>query len=268
MANGPVTLTATTGSITDSTNGTMINVAAPSATLNAATSIGDLDTPVTISVDTLQASTGAGGIYMLQQPGAVSISSLQAHGGPVVFENDGDITITGAVTSTTHGVGLAADNGSILGQAGTSPQITAAGNSVLIAGGGVLGTSDIPLRVNVSGGSLQAYATSQLGGISGVLTGTVQPSHAMALLNTPPGAILFNGIVVVPQANAILINGFGNPQANTALIFVNPAAVVPGSYPFPIGVAPGTWYVSRLLTSDFLVVPSIEIRRENEAVVH
>lgn len=273
-STGPVTLTATTGSIFDNLNfenpDPVANITATTATLNAATSIGrlvgeDVDLLFT-DVATLHASTTAG-LIAVGNLNAISLGTITARGGPAAIANlPGDMTITGTVTSTTHGVILATGDGSILGAAGTSPHLVAAGDSALLASGGVLGTQ-APIRVNITRGNLDTGATGQVNGISGALTGTVLPSNSITVLVPTPGAILFNGIPFTVSG----IGGTGGsaafiiPGASVGAAYLNPNAIVPGYYGSSSGAPSMTSFVASYVNNGSVTASSAEIEGESES---
>ena len=234
--------------------------------LTAATSIGrlvgdDIDFLVT-DVGTLHASTTAGFIA-IGELNAISLGTITARGGPAAIANlTGDMTISGTVSSTTHGVGLEALAGSILGTAGATPHISAADSSVLAADAGVLGTIATPLRVNVTGADLGVAATSQVGGLSGSLTGTV--SNGVFLLNSPPAPILFNGIPVMAMPSPSTL--FETPGASTGFAYLNPNAIVPGYYGSPSGAPSMINFVANYVNNGAITAPSAEIQGESDSV--
>ena len=194
-----VSLTALTGSILDGNSGAN-NLTASTANLSAANSIGTTGDPLDTTVNVLNASTTAGGIFV-SEADAVTLGTVSATGGNIAISNStGDMTIT-SVSAPAGTVDLSALGGSILSGGGAGPHLTAGGNSTLQAFNGVVGTQAAPINVAVNPGTLSIRATTAVAGISAFLTGTVLPGNMLTLLNVPPGLVCFNGCPVLPSNN-------------------------------------------------------------------
>jgi len=84
----------------------------------------------------------------------------------------------------------------------------------------------MPITVNVNPGALGVAATTEIGGFSGVLTGTVVPSNTLNLLNVPPGCVSFNGACVTTPINPT--NGIPlSLLTRGTVVYLNPDVIVP-----------------------------------------
>ena len=224
---GSVSLTALAGSIFDG-NGGANNLIASTANLSAANSIGTTGDPLDTTVNVLNASTTAGGIFF-SEADAVTLGTVSATGGNIAISNStGDMTIT-SVSAPAGTVDLSALGGSILSGGGAGPHLTAGGNSTLQAFNGVVGTQAAPINVAVNPGTLGIRATTAIGGISAFLTGTVLPSNALTLLNSPPGLVCFNGC---PVPNSP-VSGLATGLVRSTFGYLNPDTIIPAYYPQP-----------------------------------
>ena len=190
LGTGSVSLTALTGSILDG-NGGANNLTASTANLSAANNIGTPGDPLDTTVNVLNASTTAGGIF-ISEADAVTLGTVSATGGNITINNStGDMTIT-SVSAPAGTVDLSALGGSILSGGGAGPHLTAGGNSTLQstlqAFNGVVGTQAAPINVLVNGERWGFGRRPAIGGISAFLTGTVLPCNALTLLNSRPGS--------------------------------------------------------------------------------
>ncbi len=190
---GTVTLSAPGGAIQDG-NGGANNITADNLTASAATGI-NLDT----SINTLTSVTVTGtGHIDISNLGALSVTNATtANGNIAISNNAGDMTIN-SLTAVGGGVNLTANAGSILDGNGAANNLTAAADSTLRALGGVVGLSADPVEVDINPGSLGVEATGQIGGVSVNIDGTVMPSNTLAILNSPPGKVIFNGNELIP----------------------------------------------------------------------
>jgi hypothetical protein len=208
-----VTITSA-GSITD-TNGAVNNINASTATLTAAENIGTAGDPIETTVGTLNATATAGGISIAEADG-VTLNNIVAGGGNVTISNTTGDMIINSITATAGGIDLTASAGSILDGNGAANNLTAVADSNLRALGGVIGLSTDPIEVNINPGMLGVAATRQVGGVSVDINGTVLPSNALTLLNSPPGEVIFNSRVLNPSPiNLPNLTGFAaelNPQ--------------------------------------------------------
>jgi hypothetical protein len=139
-----------------------------------------------------------------------------AGGGDVTISNTmGDMTIN-SITATAGGINLTAAAGSILDGNGAANNLMAVADSNLRALSGVIGLSTDPIEVNINPGVLGVAATGQVGGVSVYITGTVLPTNALTLLNSPPGEVIFNSQLLNPSPidlpNLIGIAAELNPQ--------------------------------------------------------
>ncbi len=166
-------------------------VGSASASVSGAGSINLAETTGGLTLDS--ASTTNGGITITSADGPLKVTAMNA-AGPVSLSTTGSgdirvaqITASGAVQITSAGSIL-----ELTPDAGVD--LIAGANSVLRANGGYLSPADA-LEVNITG-SLSVLATGQIAGVSVRIDGTVSPTNTLIRLNTPPGQVLFNGVVV------------------------------------------------------------------------
>ncbi len=106
-ATGDVTLTATAGSLVDN-NGSSTNVSGSRVTLTADTAIGTSGDTIETDVDTLDATSQGGGLYVTEQSGLARLDA-EATGGDMDISASGDVTIGAllaagqTITFTTSG---------------------------------------------------------------------------------------------------------------------------------------------------------------------
>jgi len=194
----PNTLTITSaGGITD-TNGAAANISTNTANLTASANIGTSGDPIETTVGTLNATAMAGGISITEADG-VTLNNIVAGGGNVTISNTAGDMIINSITATAGGIDLTAAAGSILDGNGAANNLTAVADSNLRALGGVIGLNTDPIEVNINSGLLGVAATGQVGGVSVDINGTVLPSGALTLLNSPPGEVIFNSRVLNPS---------------------------------------------------------------------
>jgi len=227
-ANGALTLNgATVGGNLSLTGNSITLASAPisvtggSATLSAAT---------TIIQNVNLTTAGAGSVGVTSTTGAISMSptaTTSSGTGTINYTAGTDVTL-GAL-NTGGAVNVTAQGGSILSAGGAATHITAGANSTLQALGGIVGTLAMPIIVSVNPGSLGVAATTQVGGFSGVLTGTVVPSNTLNLLNVPPGCVSFNGVCVATGGGGTGGPGGISPSLLTkgTIVYLNPDVIVP-----------------------------------------
>ncbi len=247
--SGTLNVTAT-GAITDA-NGSTNNITAATANLTGAI-VGTAGDPIETSVGTLNATSIAGGIFVTQA-NAVTLGNVVAGAGDVTITNTaGDMTIN-TVTAATGAVNLTAAGGSILDGNGTANNVTASADSTLNALGGVIGVSADPIDVNITGATLGVAAINQMGGISATLNGTVSPGNSLIVLNSPPGLVLFNGIILNPPPTPLNLVNLG--LLTGTAVYLNPDAVVSAYYLKPSRAALLTNVTSTYLPGT-IVLPS------------
>ncbi|MCM8830982.1 MAG: hypothetical protein NC918_02165, partial [Candidatus Omnitrophica bacterium] len=168
---------------------------------------GDIDT----KANSITLSAG-GDIYLEEYDGA-GFSSVTANRSATIFANDsstlgsittgadfsftissGAISVQGPIKSNSGGVKLNALGGSIVAL-GLGPHLISQANSTINTSG-VIGSLATPFDVSLSSGNLAVNIGSAIGGISGVLSGSI-PSGTI-LHNSPPGIIYFNGQQIWP----------------------------------------------------------------------
>ena len=160
-------------------------------------------------------------------PGAGGLTSTG--GNITVTNNTGNMTLS-FVNAPAGSINLTATTGSILGGCGAGPHFTAGANSTLQAPVGIVGTQTAPINVLVNGGTLGILAGSQIGGISGFLTGAVAPVNALTILAPPPpGLVCFNACPPPATGGTGLL---GLPGLGLgSLAYFNRDAIVPAYYP-------------------------------------
>ncbi|WP_447979649.1 two-partner secretion domain-containing protein [Candidatus Nitrospira bockiana] len=243
----PVTLAARTGGMTDG-NGLAANVVGETLAATVVTGMA-LDTAVNRVTATV---TGTGSLS-LNNAGALTVTSANTVNGTLTVKAAaGDLTVMTAtaggaasdvvLSTTTSGDVILGDvtagralvvnsAGSILDGNGMANNVTAAADSTLTALG-VIGVAVDPLEVAVSSGSLGIAARSQSGNISAILNGTVTPANTLTVLNTPPGQVIFNGLVLYPPAPPPV----GSASSSTTGL----GQFVRNSYPWTPGESSGT----------------------------
>ncbi|MGH7164450.1 MAG: OmpA family protein, partial [Nitrospiraceae bacterium] len=213
------TLSFTTNAITLAT--APVAVTGGNITLAAASTVTQNANLTAAGAGTINATTTVGAITMA--PTASTASGT----GAITYSAGTDV-ILGSL-STGSAVNVTAQGGSILSAGGAATHVTAGANSTLQALGGVVGTSAMPITVNVNPGTLGVAATTQIGGFSGVLTGTVVPSNTLNLLNVPPGCVSFNGACVTTSTNGIPLSLL----TRGTVVYLNPDVIVPTYYDKP-----------------------------------
>jgi trimeric autotransporter adhesin len=191
-----VTITSA-GAITDG-NGAANNITTATTSLSGATNIGTTPDPLETAVQTLNATATAGGISITEAD-RVTLNNIVAGGGNVTISNTAGDMIINSITASAGGIDLTASAGSILDGNGAANNLTAVADSNLRALGGVIGLSTDPIEVSINPGLLGVAATGQVGGVSVDINGTVLPSGALTLLNSPPGEVIFNSRVLNPS---------------------------------------------------------------------
>jgi hypothetical protein len=199
-------------------------IAAANLILQAAGNI-DLQS-VLNSIDTVAAVSTTGTIKIVNskalilgtvitKDGLTTIIGVTASGSALVHVLAGNLTfdVGAAITSTTAGITLTIDNGSIIAL-GAGPHMVAAGDSVINLAGGTITTSGTPLDVNITG-VLTLNISNASAGTCAILTGTVTgiggPLVTGAgwplLINTstiplaPNGYVYFNGTIIWPPSS-------------------------------------------------------------------
>ena len=167
-----------------------------------ASSLSGIALDTTINNLSSAAVAGTGNID-IRNNGALLVTNAGAVNGNIVISNNtGDITIN-TLTAAAGGIDLTANGGSILDGNGAANNLIAATDSALRALGGVVGLAPDALEVEINGGTLGVAAASQVAGVSANINGTVLPSDTLAILNSPPGQVIFNGRVLNPPPPSI-----------------------------------------------------------------
>jgi hypothetical protein len=188
-----VTLAAPAGAIQDGNGGTN-NISADSLGATAMSGIA-LDT----SINNLASAdiTGTGNVHIRNNGPLVVTSATTANGDIDISNDTGDLTI-GMLAAPAGGIQLAANGGSIFDGNGAAMNLTAKKDSALRALGGVVGLAADAIEVDINGAALGIAATGQVAGVSANIDGMVAPSDTLAIFNSPPGQVIFNGRVLHP----------------------------------------------------------------------
>lgn len=175
-----------------STSGNALILRANDLNLNAAGSLTTSGAALTL-IDSDGSGIGAGG-GLISNGLNISASELQRMAsGSLTLQTGGDIAFGAVAGGSVH---LNA-GGDILDGNGSAVNLTATGDSTLIAAG-TIGTATEALEVSVTGAGLGVSAGSEVGGTSVNIDGVVTPSNTLDILNTPPGQVIFNGNVLFP----------------------------------------------------------------------
>lgn len=196
--SGNVSITAASGGHLQDDGDDSTKITANALTLTAGGRIGNTGSnQIDCSVNSLTTTASNGSVFLANDK-ALTLTSLTTTNGSATITSTGEMTlgslnIGGAATLTS--------GGSLFDGNGSSVNLTANGDSSLLATG-VIGTLSDPIEVSVTGASLGISASSEVGGVSADLSGLVSPSNTLALLSTPPGQVIFNGVTLFPLAAA------------------------------------------------------------------
>lgn len=166
------------------------NIAASTATLAAGTGIGTAANWLDTSVDTLNATTNTGGIYILEADG-VTLNNVKAGAGDVDISNSTGDLLVNKVESTGNAVNLVSMAGSILDTNGTGAYDITAGADSSLTAHNIIGTATDPLEVNING-SLTTVAHGVQNNVSVNVNGLMVPDHNLVFGNVPPGLVILD----------------------------------------------------------------------------
>jgi Repeats of unknown function (DUF5649) len=204
-------------------------------------------------------ATGANPVTVTATTGPITMAaaSITTSGtGPINYTAGTDVTL--GSLGTGGAVNVIANGGSVFNAVGSGTNVTAGANSTLQAFNGVVGTQAAPMTVAVNPGTLSIRATGAIGGISAFLTGTVLPSNALTLLNSPPGFVCFNGCPVLdPPLSNFATSTFG---------YLNPETIIPAYYPQPSRSVLISDTTSIFMPASLLQTTPISISQGNPAV--
>ena len=230
LSGGLVIVTASNGSITDSSGGSDVNITAVSAALSASEGVGASDDSLETEVSTLAASGGSGGVYVHNTGdmtiGTVgAVSGATASGDDISVINVGSLWVNAAVTNSGSGgnITLLADNNiyqnaDISAACAATITLTASVN----ASGGFIAMVDQTATTAASGdiiysspltlGAGSETVTSTAGGaIAFVGTVDSDSSESANLIVSTSGQIYFDQSVGSNYALASLtVEGAGN----------------------------------------------------------
>ncbi len=234
-----LTLNASTASGTVSVNATDLTVGGAVSSTGGSLNLSGANTVIQLANLTVN---GANNVTVTTTTGPITMApaaTTTSGAGVINYTAGTDVTLGSLVTGGA--VNVTANGGSVLSAAGSSTNVTAGLNSTVQALGGVTsvtGTILAPITVNVIGGTLgvavAGAVTETIGAVSGVFTGTVSPSNTLALLNNPPGFVLFNSTILNPLPIP------GNPLLGVGLLsefsgYLNPEVYIPAFYLAPSG---------------------------------
>ena len=218
---GSGNIAATAGASIVNLHGAGVAVRGGALSLNAGDGIGAGSQALTISVATLAATAGVGGMYLAESDGltvgavsvaGVSQSGLLSNGGNVVLvSTTGDLALVASVRTTGAGnVLLQASSGSLALNGG----VTVAGSASLLAGAAISQNANV-----VAGGTLDAQAA---GGIT-MTDGSVSRA---ANLRYGAGGDIVVGLLDARGGSVSLVAGGAiiDAQAATAVQTVNVSA--------------------------------------------
>jgi hypothetical protein len=210
--DGTASIVTTGGSIADA-GVTGINIDAAAVQLVATGGVGSDAAPLELDTDTLAASGGAGGLYLLEAD-AITIGTVQAtvQG---VSASGGSTAAAGNATSdltTTDGgaVQLVTTNGSItLGEGSGSDGAVSAGGSVTLAAGGAGSDVLVEADVRSAGGSITVTAADSVLFDNGASIGT-SGSGDVAIVATGGDVIMDIGSALESGTGSIVIDAGGD----------------------------------------------------------
>ncbi len=207
--SGTVSLTATTGAITDSgdTN-TALDITAGSLTLSAKTGIGSANQIETDTATLTASNTGASGNVSISNAQSLNLgggSSVtnSASGGGITLAVTGatnDLTISSTVSGTGNAaIDLSAGQDIVFAQAATGVT-TGAATVTLSAGRDIVGSGAGPDVVSTGATSLVATAAGEIGKTKALATDT---TGTLSLTSDAAGAA---GNIAVVEANALALS--------------------------------------------------------------
>lgn len=245
------------------------NFSASAADLTVAGGIastgGNLGLTATNSVTQLANLTvnGANAVTVTASGGPITMAAgatSSSGTGSITYTAGTDVTL-GSLT-TGGSVNAIANGGSVLNAIGSGTNIMAGANSTLQAFNGVVGTQAAPVTVNVNPGILSIRATAAIGGLSAFLTGMVLPGNVLTLLNTPPGAVCFNGCPVAPPTGIAQFFGL----ASGVFGYLNRDAIVPVYYIDPSGASSILQVTAEYLPATVVVETPVSVDGSTQSV--
>lgn len=161
----------------------------------------------------------SGGNIYANGTGDLTIEGIQAlnpAAGIVDITSAGDITFSGGVDPLPHlvatgDVRLQSTNGSIIDTSAPNPMSnirTEVGANATLIATEIIGSAGTPIKVNIQGGILSISPAGQVGGVSAGIQGAILPINQVTLLNTPPGTVSYNGVVIYTPGTG----GGGEPE--------------------------------------------------------
>jgi|GEM_PF-1593225 len=201
---GDITTFSRAGSTLDAdlaaTSPQLVNIYAETWNGTAGGSIGLSSNPIEANAP-FQNLVAPGGVFVTNPGSDTSLINIDAPTGSIEFSTNGNILLGHAFapngqTSLTAG-------GSILSQGGGSTRVIANDVIRLIAGG-VIGTASNHIQTQLNNaGNLFLEARGQQGALSANIQGNFTRA-SVQFLNTPPGLVSFNGIVIGGDTASLL----------------------------------------------------------------
>jgi len=188
MTTGNLTLVSAGAIGANSTPGLNINVG---GTVTATSTAGSITLTQGANLHVGNITAGGGGNINLYAESGIAASWLG-----IMAAEAGDIDLNGLVSGANVVIEAA---GNIADGNGVSNNLLATAGATLRAGGYIWSTA-VPLNVNVSGGLLNVWAAGMSSGVSVDINGTVAVGNTLTRLNSPPGQIWFNGLLLYPTA--------------------------------------------------------------------
>lgn len=169
-------------------------------TLTAGADAGTAAAPLRLgalaTTSTVDASSGSA--HLRFEAGDVTINSQGIAGGVSTL---GTSRGTIMIDATSGDLTLQVPGGSLLSN---GVAILTAREMILTAAG-TIGTIAVPLAITVTNGLAQVSMGGAVGGISGNLTGSVNPNDTLTIIGTPPGIVRYNGIQLFPLISIALL---------------------------------------------------------------
>ncbi len=209
------------GNIFETTQDTTRDLTCNVLNITAVTGVGNNVLVNAVEVDTkiLNASiTGTGNLYLADTAGNINLNNVATANGEINITGVGTMIGTHSIAGGTGSDQRLTSTGSIkvndvraadgvfltsgksiaeVAAFDVGNDVTAGGNSEFRANMGVIGTTtDTAIEVSMTNATLSVLATGQVNGVSIQINGVVSPSNTLIKLNSPPGSVLFNGVVV------------------------------------------------------------------------
>ncbi|HET7798173.1 MAG TPA: filamentous hemagglutinin N-terminal domain-containing protein [Nevskia sp.] len=228
---GLITLTATTGAITDAGGGGVANIRALNdgdAVLTAATGIGSGDA-IETSIDALTASVTGIGSLEIDEADALTITSATTSNGAITIVAGGALTATSVVSTTdsdANDISLTATTGDLsvgtvnAGAAG-DVTLTATAGAITDANGGTTNvTADVLTATAATGIDLDTAIASLDASVTGAGNLTIDEADAITLVDVDTA----NGAIAITAAGAVTATDVAATGGSASLTSTGAAA--------------------------------------------